>query len=167
MKVLLITKGYPGDVMTGVGTYASDLAVALTAAGHTVAHLCTGQRAWRQSCHLRWGTREGRQVAYLMSAPSLSSISPAGLNQETKLLVVEPMLAEALRVIRPDLVHAHDLAGIPSAFIPSARRGGFPVVITLHDFWPFCRKVLNTNTVEICEAADAANRAWGFRALLA
>ena len=24
-------------------------------------------------------------------------------------------------------------------------------------FWPFWRKVLNTNTVEMCEAADAAN----------
>jgi len=144
MKVLLITNGYPYSVMTGVGTYARDLTEALTMAGHTVSHLCTGEHSWRQSSHLRWDPRAAGQIAYVVNSPLLSPPSQTRLNQDTALPAVEALLTEALRGIRPDLIHLHDLIGIPAAFVPLARRNGFPVVITLHDFWPFCRKLFLT-----------------------
>ena len=46
----------------------------------------------------------------------------------------EGVLAEA----RPEVVHVHELAGLPSSVLDVAERGGLPVVVTLQDYFPVC-----------------------------
>lgn len=54
---------------------------------------------------------------------------------------------------RPDLLHAHNLAGLsmgPVAY--SKKRFNIPIVMTLHDFWLICPKnTLLTKKGELCE----------------
>lgn len=44
----------------------------------------------------------------------------------------------ALRRVRPDLVHIHNVAGASLAPFVACRRAGVPVVNTLHDLWLLC-----------------------------
>src|ERR1019366_4917165 len=38
----------------------------------------------------------------------------------------------------PELVHVHDLGGLPSSLLGLAQDRGVPVVMTLHDYQPLC-----------------------------
>src|SRR5579862_4984292 len=48
----------------------------------------------------------------------------------------------AVEGIHPDVVHVHDLSGVPADIIPACCARAYPVIVTLHDFWAFCRRLL-------------------------
>lgn len=54
----------------------------------------------------------------------------------------QPMIAElvarAAREIAPDVVHAAHVMKLTGAVLPRLKYEGFPVVVTLSDFWPLC-----------------------------
>lgn len=49
--------------------------------------------------------------------------------------------ARTLERSRPDIVHIHELTGLPSSIIDLAVDRGIPVVMTLHDYAPICASV--------------------------
>lgn len=75
-----------------------------------------------------------------------------------------PMLAElvarAVREIRPDIIHAAHVMKLSGAVLPKLKREGFPVVVTLSDFWPLClRHTLLKPDQSLCETGpDNAQR---------
>jgi glycosyltransferase involved in cell wall biosynthesis len=71
--------------------------------------------------HWEAGTRE----------PERDLCEPAG----------ETAFGVALREARPQLVHVHELARLPSSVLELARDAGVPVVMTLHDYRPLCASV--------------------------
>jgi glycosyltransferase involved in cell wall biosynthesis len=51
---------------------------------------------------------------------------------------VQGAFAAALREARPEIVHIHELTGLPSSVIRQAGNAGASVVMTLHDYTPIC-----------------------------
>jgi glycosyltransferase involved in cell wall biosynthesis len=50
----------------------------------------------------------------------------------------ERLFARTLDEFRPDVVHVHELMGLPSSLIDVAQGRGVAVVMTLHDYLPLC-----------------------------
>jgi glycosyltransferase involved in cell wall biosynthesis len=75
-----------------------------------------------------------REVATRRAKNHLHSVlAPAGARLE-----------EAVRDLRPDLVHTHNLVGIGTGVWEAARRLGLPVVHTAHDYYLLCPRVTLT-----------------------
>ena len=140
MKVLLVTQGDPEAGITGVATYVHSLGDALAGNGDEVAHCFTSRAQGRGRPRLDWTVRGGRTIAVIANSPLLQPLPPERMEDDVVHAACEAVFADAVRTICPDVVHIHDLAGLPVGVISHARRAGCGVVITLHDFWPFCRR---------------------------
>lgn len=51
---------------------------------------------------------------------------------------IERMLERVLEEVRPDAVHVHELAGLPSSLLDVIQRSGAPAIVTLQDYFPLC-----------------------------
>jgi glycosyltransferase involved in cell wall biosynthesis len=140
MKVLLVTQGDPEAGMTGVATYVRSLGDALAENGHEVAHCFSIRTRARGGPRLDWAVRGGRTIAMIANSPLLQPFPPERMEDDIVHRACEALFSDTVRRIRPDVVHIHDLAGLPAGVISRARRGACGVVMTLHDFWPFCRR---------------------------
>jgi glycosyltransferase involved in cell wall biosynthesis len=140
MKVLFVTQSDPEAAMTGVATYVRSLADALAANGDEVAHFFSTRPQAPGRPRLNWAVRGGRTVAEVAGSPLLQPFPSERIEDDIVHGACEALFADALRTIRPDVVHIHDLAGLPAGVISRARQLGCGVVMTLHDFWPFCRR---------------------------
>jgi glycosyltransferase involved in cell wall biosynthesis len=139
MKVLLVTLEDPEAAMTGVSMYVHSLSNALTGRGLDIAHCFSrGSKAGRPS--IAWTIRGTRTIASLSSGPLLRQFPPGRAEYDIAHPASEDVFVDVLRAIRPDVVHIHDLTGLPANVLTTTRRRGCGVVMTLHDFWPFCRR---------------------------
>ena len=50
----------------------------------------------------------------------------------------ERLFERVLREVSPDIVHFHELAGLPSSILDVAERDGIPSAMTLADYFPLC-----------------------------
>lgn len=60
----------------------------------------------------------------------------------------ETTFRRVVREFRPDVVHVHDLGGLPSSLLEIARAEGLPTVMTIHDYHQLCP------TVKLYDARD-------------
>ena len=132
MRVLLLTRDDPHDTLTGVAVYVRDLGAALAREGHEVRHLYP----------VDGPPRSRFRVRRAMFAPRRPAAFPGGLDADVVSPALLGPLVDALEEIHPDVLHVHDLSGIPASLIPAAKARRYPVAVTLHDFWPFCRQLL-------------------------
>ena len=51
---------------------------------------------------------------------------------------LERIFERELRAANPDVVHVHELAGLPSSVLDIAGKTGAPVLFTLQDYFPLC-----------------------------
>lgn len=142
MRILLVTFHDPFETLTGVATYVRDLSMTLADKGHEIAHLFIGSPSWRITSHLQWRVRDGISIAAIMGSSIFVHPSLDHPMRDITFPAVERLLEKAMTRIGPDIIHLHDLMGIPAAFVRTARARDFPVVVTLHDFWPFCHQVV-------------------------
>ncbi|MCM2255897.1 MAG: glycosyltransferase [Vicinamibacteria bacterium] len=133
MRLLLVHQGWPDATPGGSELHVAELAVGLAARGHEVAVLA----------------REGDPTlpdGALCEAAASPGVRLWRLNNTgrhardlgTFDLVASHALRQVIATWRPDLVHAHHVAGFGSAALQSVRAGGCPLVLTLHDHWPSC-----------------------------
>lgn len=65
---------------------------------------------------------------------------------------VDASFAKILDLVRPNVVHMHNLVGLSAGIIHSAKQRGIRTLLTLHDYWGFCFKnTLLKNNNEICQ----------------
>ncbi len=79
----------------------------------------------------------------------------------------ERIFEAALRELEPDVVHVHELAGLPFSILDICRATGVPAVFTLQDYFPLCptfrlldaegRTCLEREVGEECMAATAVD----------
>jgi len=141
MRILFVTRDDPYGALTGVATYVRDLAEALGKRSHEIAHLHVSPGPWWTRPRLRW-TRRGSVLTGVVTVPAVSRTEEERLRADVTWSEVEQVLTRALGTIRPAVVHIHDLSGVPAELVPTAQDAGVPVVVTMHDFWPFCRQFL-------------------------
>jgi glycosyltransferase involved in cell wall biosynthesis len=142
MRILLVTRDDPRSTLTGVAVYTRDLAAALARECDEVTHLYIGRGTWRPARGPRWSSEGGVQYMAIRGGSSSRGALRECLGADVSSPALEARVGAVIQQIHPDLVHLHDLAGLPAMLIPAVRARGCRVVVTLHDFWPFCRQLL-------------------------
>ena len=140
MRILHVGYGFRPLRQGGVILYAEDLMREQVAAGHEVAYFFPGRHnplGRRDRLH-RW-SREGVAMRELKTSTLIwggtGTLTPhADLNHPPTEAAFEDVLEE----LRPDVVHIHELVGLPSSLIDLAGARGVPVVATLQDYLPLC-----------------------------
>ncbi|MDR7568504.1 MAG: glycosyltransferase family 4 protein [Armatimonadota bacterium] len=141
MRILLVTHDHPFRSRSGVAAYCQDLLRELRSRGLDVIHLYSTERSWIPRLRLRQCSEEGIRFAALVNSPAPPTLSVDRPLQDCANPRLEHLFAAFLREVRPDVVHVHALQGLTGSVLPVASRLGFPVVVTLHDFWPLCTRV--------------------------
>ncbi|MCS7173071.1 MAG: glycosyltransferase family 4 protein [Armatimonadetes bacterium] len=141
MRVLFLTYDHPFRNRSGVAAYCRDLLQELAGRGIEVVHLYSCERGWTPGLKLRQWTEGGVRFAAVVNSPAPPALSPERPLQDCGHSGLERLLAGFLRDVRPDVVHVHTLMGFTGSVVQVAKRLGFPVVLTLHDFWPLCARV--------------------------
>lgn len=151
MRVLFISNFYPPDSLGGVQLYTHGLARELLRRGHAVQVLATGE--WNSGpkhlngvaddvyenvavrrLHLSWA-RAPDPFRYLYNNPVVQ--------HETDRLLAE---------FCPDVVHVTSPSHLSASVIFAAKSAGFPVVLTLPDYWLICpRFTLQHADGHICD----------------
>lgn len=143
MRICHVTSADPDQGVTGVAAYVRDLAHALAGAGHEVGHVYrTPGPAVAGVSSVRWTVRRGCRYA-AVSANDAGDGSPASrFEGDVRGGPALNAWLAAVEGIHPDVVHVHDLSGVPADIIPACCARAYPVIVTLHDFWAFCRRLL-------------------------
>jgi GT2 family glycosyltransferase/glycosyltransferase involved in cell wall biosynthesis len=145
VKVLLVVHAYPPEGLGGAETYTEALAREL-ARTHEVAVLHRSADPARPDYDVRESSRDGVRVFSLNNlhreAPGFEAYRDEGVTRAA---------ARVMDALRPDVVHVGHLAGLSTGLVFEARRLGFPVVLTLHDFFAACPlgQLLNVR-LEVC-----------------
>ncbi len=144
MRVLHVVSGFRPYVTNGLITYAEDLMSEQVRSGHAVSSFLPGRhfpllRGPRLYRRRSGGVRVYEYVNFAAIAGGLRGISDPDRSLADP--AVEDVFGRAVVEARPDVVHVHDLAGLPSSLLDDLRSRGVPVVMTLHDYLPLCPTV--------------------------
>lgn len=143
MRILHIGRDFAALRPCGLTLYSDALMRAQLAAGHDVAYFFAGRHYPKIGPRLRrWKSGDLRMFELLSTRihthwtrgtrhPLLDLAEPAAENA----------FGTALRDTRPEIVHVHELAGLPSSLLDQAKAAGAAVVMTLHDYTPLCAAV--------------------------
>ena len=158
MRILHVGWGFTPWRGGGLIAYAEQLMAAQAAAGHDVSYFCAGRRVpllRRPRVH-RW-RRDGVRVHEILNCPV-----PHGGDTGTRVPDIElgeprseRIFEQTLARVRPQLVHVHELAGLPSSLIDIAKDRGMPVVMTLQDYYLLCPTIkLYDHLGQVCHRRE-------------
>ena len=148
MKILFVNWApvwQGADVGGGVNLYAQSMATALSNNGHAVFTLSSGfAYTFRRALYLRQAADYGRIQNYeIVNSPIMA---PAFFNflyphRETDCPPLERCFAELIAILKPDVVHFHNIEGFSSTCIDIAARFGARVFYSLHNYHLICSQV--------------------------
>ena len=137
MRILHVGSGFRPLRRGGLVAYVEDLIDEQVRRGHDVAYFFSGRYYpfARRARLRRWQTR-GTQMFEVVNSP----LYDHGRQPELELGEprVEEMLREVLETVQPDVVHVHELAGLPSSLLDVVRDSGLRCLFTLQDYFPLC-----------------------------
>lgn len=150
LTILHVGSGHRPLRWGGLAAYIEDLMSAQVGDGHSVAYFFTGRYfRWPRSARLKRWSRGEIHMLEVINSPLYDH------GRQPRLEVSEPqtegLFAAELERVRPDLVHVHELAGLPSSVLDIARNADVPVTMTLQDYFPLCStfKLLDAHG-EVC-----------------
>ncbi len=151
MRVLHVGFGFAPWIVNGLIIYCADLMEGQVRAGFDVAYFFAGRQlplVRRPFLH-RWG-RGGVRMYELINSDLVVGRHRGSPLPERDLAhpPTERAFGRVLERFSPEVVHIHDLGGLPSSLGALAQRGGTPVVMTLHDYFSVCP------TVKLYDADD-------------
>ena len=151
-RVLLVAHRFPPDAMGGVERYTEELAESLQAAGSAVAVVSRrpGQGPLR------------REVESLPSGVRVHRLAGGRFSRDQFLLDhdgLERLFSEALEESDPEIVHFNHLIDLAPASLRQARERGAAVVLTLHDYYFACPRILLLTTEDTACAGPRGGRA--------
>ena len=153
MKILHVLWGYSPWRVGGLVQYADDLMEAQSGAGHDVAAFFPGRRGlWGGPGLDKW--KRGAIRNYEIRNSPLMHLGTRGTFPAAAELGEpwsERFFREVLDDFTPQVVHIHELAGLPFTLIDIVKERKLPLVVTLHDYFPFCPALnLFTPQGELC-----------------
>lgn len=137
MRLLHVGSGFRPLRRGGITAYAEDLMDEQVRGGHAVSYFFSGRQYPLMSRpRLRRWEQRGVAMLEVVNSP----LYDHGRQPELEILApaVDRMLEEALRRVRPDAVHVHELAGLPFSVLDVIDAARVPVVFTLQDYFPIC-----------------------------
>lgn len=134
MRILMLSDFYR-PLLGGTERLVADLSHDLAARGHTVAVATLA--------HPEAPAREDEDGVAIYRLAGLAQQSGRFFKDPNRRFtppMPDPLLLRAIDALvaewRPDIIHAH--GWIMYSFLPSKRRWGIPLVVTLHDYGSFC-----------------------------
>ena len=144
MRILHVGYSFRPFHFGGLISYAEDLMDEQVALGDDVHYFFTGRHYPLVPPFLRRWTRRGVTMHELVNSPVFPGAVEIG-TRRPDLDVEEPKaeraFTEVLETVAPDVVHVHDLGGLPSSVLEVPGRHGVPVLMTLQDYFPVCPTV--------------------------
>jgi glycosyltransferase involved in cell wall biosynthesis len=144
MRVLHVGSGFRPWIVNGLIIYAESLMAGQVARGLDVSYFFPGRHYpfLRRPRVRRW-RRDGVAMFEWINSPLVvGRLGGTARPDETlEHPATEAAFARVLSEARPDVVHVHDLGGLPSSLVEVARRAGIVTVMTIHDYFPLCPTV--------------------------
>jgi glycosyltransferase involved in cell wall biosynthesis len=137
MRVLHIGSGFRPLRLGGLVAYIEELMDEQVRHGDDVAYFFTGRYyPYLGGPRLKRWRRGGVTMLEVVNSPLYDH------GRQPELELDEPrterIFERAIDEVRPDIVHFHELAGLPSSLLDLVRRAGTPSVMTLADYFLLC-----------------------------
>ena len=144
MRILHVGFGFRPWIVNGLVIYCEELMHAQAQAGHEVGYFFAGRQlplVRRPFLH-RW-SRPGVAMFEWLNSDLVVGRHRGTPSPEHDLAhaPTEAAFARVLQRHRPQIVHIHDLGGMPSSIAEISQLRGIPVVMTLHDYFSLCPTV--------------------------
>jgi glycosyltransferase involved in cell wall biosynthesis len=137
MKILQVSHGLPPRENAGVELYTFYLSKALARLSHRVSVFCREEAPEKEEFSVSQEETDGLRVTRVTN--NLTRID----GQKT--LYDNPFFDQAflsvLQQEHPDLIHFQHFIGLSANLLKIAKRQGYPVVLTLHDFFILCPRI--------------------------
>ena len=121
--------------------YVEDLMAAQAARGDAVAYFHAGRAyPFMSTPRLRRSERDGIQRYEVVNPPVVvgGGFGTAYPAAELDHPLGDAMFARALDEFRPEVVHVHEMLGMPTSVWAQARERGIPVALSMHDYGILC-----------------------------
>ena len=159
MHILQVVHGYPPQKWGGVELLTASLSQALAERGHQVTVFARMADAAAEEFSVRndeLDTDESR-VRVVRVVNNLSHVSHFRLEYDNPFL--DKAFHQVLTEARPDIVHIQHLGNLSGSLIQVPAQLGYPVVLSLHDFFVACaRHYLIDNHTRLCPGPERGER---------
>ena len=137
VRLLHIGSGFRPMRLGGLVAYSEDLMGEQVANGHELAYFFSGRYyPFVSGPRLRRWEHRGIAMLEVVNSPLYDHGRQPLLELDEPR--IERMLTRAIAELRPDVVHFHELAGLPTSLLDVVRATGTPTVFTLQDYYPLC-----------------------------
>ena len=151
MKLLFVTSAYPPESRGGTELHVRDMARELVEKGHDVKVFVREGDAEAEEYALRRERDGGVEVLRLNNMFREAS----GFQWIWQNDAIDAVFADVLDDFVPDLVHVHHLTCLSTGILDVAKDRGYPLVMTLHDFWMVCPRGQRIDRdLALCETID-------------
>lgn len=163
MRVLHMGWGFSPWRGGGLIEYAEDLMKIQTEKGFEVYYFCSGRHypVFNKIKLSKW--KMDKINVFEILNPPIYHVGNMGSSQP-KLDIDEPCIEilfhDVLDKVKPDIIHIHELAGLPSSLIDIAKEEyELPVVMTLHNYFLLCPTVELLDTQQrFCSVEKVDNK---------
>jgi glycosyltransferase involved in cell wall biosynthesis len=151
MRILHVGFGFRPWIVNGLVIYTEALMDGQVRQGHDVGYFFSGRQlpVVRRPFLHQW-TRGGVRMFELVNSSLIVGRHRGTAEPEQDLhhAPSESAFCRVLRCFAPELIHVHDLGGLPSSILGLGDRHGVPTVMTIHDYHALCP------TVKLYDAHD-------------
>jgi len=136
MKILQVSHGLPPKETAGVELYTFYLSKALVHLNHQVHVFCREEDPEKEEFSARQEEMDGLRVTRVVN--NLTRIPDPRVYYDNHYF--DQTFLKILRQERPDLVHFQHFIALSAHLVRMAKEEGYPVVLTLHDFFILCHR---------------------------
>jgi glycosyltransferase involved in cell wall biosynthesis len=137
MKILQVSHGLPPKEMAGVELYTFYLSKALVHQKHQVHVFCREEDPAKEEFSSREEEMDGLRVTRVVN--NLTRINGPRIYYENHFF--DQIFLKTLEQEKPDLVHFQHFIALSAHLVRAAKEEGYPVVMTLHDFFTLCHRI--------------------------
>lgn len=137
MRILFVSNGFPPTALGGVEVYTLEIASALRHRGHEVWVFCRESNFNYPDYLLLHDEVESIPVVRVVN--DFKEAARFTLSYQDRR--IEDLFRDVLDQLHPDLVHFQHLIGLSARLPEVAGHLQYPVLMSLHDFWPICHRV--------------------------
>ncbi|MCE2485339.1 MAG: glycosyltransferase [Desulfurellaceae bacterium] len=159
MRILQVVHGYPPQKWGGVELLTASLTRALAERGHQVTVFARMADSAAEEFSVRDDELDADEpeVRVVRVVNNLSHVSHFRLEYNNPFL--DEAFHRVLTEARPDIVHIQHLGNLSGSLIQVPAQLGYPVVLSLHDFFFACsRHYLIDNHARLCPGPDRGER---------
>jgi glycosyltransferase involved in cell wall biosynthesis len=137
MRVLHVGSGFRPLRVGGLVAYIEELMHEQVRRGEDVAYFFSGRYyPYLGRPRLKRWSRGGVAMLEVVNSPLYDHGRQPVLELDEP--QTERLFERAIQHVNPDVVHFHELAGLPSSLLDLVRRAGTPSATTLADYFPLC-----------------------------